>query len=195
MARKPRGQLREEILAATNRLLLETRDMHEVSIDAVVEAVGCTPPALYYYFKTKDDLMTEASDQLFQAFAEELEAALPNTEDPIAELRARAHAYLDWGLDHPEQYRVLFMALSEANAESPRVEPAEAHGLGQLIDNLQRAFDSGALRPADPWTLAVEAWSLVHGITALLIVRQFIPREFGHAVLDSTTEAFIQHHS
>ena len=139
MARKPRGRLREEILDATDRLLFSTGDAHGVSIDAVVEAVGCTPPALYYYFLTKDHLLLEACRRQYQRFAAGLQAALPETSDPLAELRARGHAYLDWGIAHPEHYRILFMTATGAPPSDQAADPHQSAGLAELIDNLERA--------------------------------------------------------
>ena len=91
MARRPRGELKEMILDATDRLLFAAGDVQAVSIDAVVEAVDCTPPALYYYFPTKEILVLEACRRQFERFARELEAALPETDDPLVELRGRGH--------------------------------------------------------------------------------------------------------
>jgi AcrR family transcriptional regulator len=46
-ARRGEGdRLREEILAAAERLLLETGDESAVSIRAVADAVGVTPPSI-----------------------------------------------------------------------------------------------------------------------------------------------------
>jgi len=58
--RAPRGQgrkLREEILAAAERLLRETGDQEAVSIRAVADAVGVTPPSIYLHFADKTDLI------------------------------------------------------------------------------------------------------------------------------------------
>ena len=59
-ARARRGEgprLREEILAAATRLLAETGDEEAVSIRAVAEAVGVTPPSIYLHFADKTELI------------------------------------------------------------------------------------------------------------------------------------------
>jgi len=192
MARRPRGQLREDILDATDRLLFAAGDVNAVSIDAVVEAVDCTPPALYYYFPTKENLLLEACQRQFARFASELETALPETDDPLVELRGRAHAYLDWGLGHPEHYRVLFMTPYTPLPEEPVPDPSGAPGLAELIDNLARATAAGLMRAGDPLEMALAFWSIVHGITSLSVVNSFLPREFIHGVLEVTNGAIIQ---
>ena len=195
MARRRRGQLKEMMLDATDQLLFATGDVHAVSIDAVVEAVGCTPPALYYYFPTKEKLIFEAGQRQYQRFAADLQSSLPDTADPLVELRARGHAYLDWGIEHPEHYRILFMTPYPPPTEADTIDPGDAHGLKELFDNLARATEAGLLRPADPWETALAFSSIVHGVTALAVINPFIPRDFTHATLTTTTEALIRHYT
>ena len=62
--RLPKGegrQLRDEILVATERLLLETGSAQAVSIRAVADAVGVTPPSIYRHFADKTALIFEVS--------------------------------------------------------------------------------------------------------------------------------------
>ena len=87
MSRRPKGELRERILAATIDLLHERSDPALVSIDAVVTAVGCTPPALYYYFPTKESLLSEACRIEYAAFAADLDAATPQSVETRANTR------------------------------------------------------------------------------------------------------------
>ncbi|MDH5373872.1 MAG: TetR/AcrR family transcriptional regulator [Acidimicrobiia bacterium] len=195
MARRPRGQLKEMILDATDQLLFSTRGVGAVSIDAVVEAVGCTPPALYHYFPTKEKLIFEAGQRQYRRFAADLQTSLPDTDDPLVELRARGHAYLDWGIQHPEHYRILFMTPYPPPTEDEAIDPSNAHGLKELFDNLARAVDAGRMSPADPWETALAFWSIVHGITALAIINPFIPRDFTHATLATTSEALIRRYA
>ena len=195
MARLPRGQLREMILDATDRLLFETGNVDAVSIDAVVDAVGCTPPALYYYFPTKDALVHEVGQRRYERFAEDLEGSLPTTDDPIVELKARGHAYLDWGVGHPVHYRVLFMTpLPPPSGEDPD-DPSGAPGLAELIDNLDRAAAAGLITPADPLEMALAFWSIVHGITSLTITNPELPAEVMHGILEITGAAVIGHYA
>ena len=57
-ARRGEGErLREEILDAAERLLIETGNRDAVSIRAVAEAVGVTPPSIYLHFADKTELL------------------------------------------------------------------------------------------------------------------------------------------
>ena len=73
MARRPRGQLRQDILDTVIDLLMDTGDVASVSIDTIVDRVGCTPPALYYYFPTKNELLWQACEAEFAKLADHIE--------------------------------------------------------------------------------------------------------------------------
>lgn len=186
MPRRPPGELRQAILDATMELLRERQDPAKVSVDAVVSAVGCTPPALYYYFPTKGELILQACRDQYQAFAADLAAATPRTGDPLADLAARGTAYLSWAREHPASYRVLFM--TPLGLRDPDLEPGQVPdlravpGLDGLVADLERAAAAG--HPVgDPVLAAFALWATVHGFASLSITEPDIPPEFLRAGL------------
>jgi AcrR family transcriptional regulator len=164
------GRLREEILAAGTRLLLETGDEEAVSIRAIAQAVGVTPPSIYLHFADKTELIYAICEELFRRLDDEMAAAAAGVDDPIEELRRRGRAYVRFGLENAEAYRVLFMHHQDEIPET--VDPKELGDSAtfmHLVEVVQRCHEAGVLRPADPMQLAVGLWVLVHGITSLLI--------------------------
>src|SRR5581483_12470957 len=66
--RAARGQgqlLREEIIAAAERLLIERGSEDAVSIRAIADAVGVTPPSIYMHFADKDELFMAVCEARF----------------------------------------------------------------------------------------------------------------------------------
>jgi AcrR family transcriptional regulator len=189
--RRHRGALRQEILDAADGLLFELGDAHEVSIEAVVEAVGCTPPALYYYFPSKERLLLEVCRRQYRRFAEALEARIPRGGNAIDELVARGHAYLDWAITHPEHYRILFMTSTGSPSPANDADPRGAAGMAELIDNLERGIAEGFFKPGDPLLMALMLWSVVHGIASLAVANPALPTELAHAVVEATARSVI----
>ena len=148
-ARARRGEgdrLRDDIMAAAERLLIETGDADAVSIRAVAETVGVTPPSIYLHFADKAHLIFQVCQQQWDAFDEHLRAAVEDIDDPIQWLDTIGSAYVRWGLDNPEQYRVLFM--SRPRDVPPHIDKQEiltAGVFGDLLGVLQRAVDRGQL--------------------------------------------------
>jgi AcrR family transcriptional regulator len=193
--RRPPGQLRADILDATRALLVERLDPAAVSIDAVVSAVGCSPPALYYYFPTKGHLLWEACREQYAEFAADLQEMTGRTDDPVADLRARGAAYLSWAREHPGIYRQLFMTrLDLSDPEAPDGAPEDsgppdfhdAPGLGDLVRDVERLAETG--HPVgDPSLAAFALWATVHGFASLSITEPDIPVEYLTAALHRAT--------
>lgn len=189
--RRHRGALRQEILDAADRLLFELGDAHDVSIESVVDAVGCTPPALYYYYPSKEHLLAEVCRRQFRRFAEELEAEITASGTAVDQLRARGHAYLDWAVTHPEHYRILFMTPVASTSGAEDADPRQGAGLAELIGNLERGIAEGAIRAGDPLVMALMLWSTVHGMASLAVANPALPRDLAHAVVERTSDSVI----
>ena len=66
--RSRRGEgdrLRDEILAAVGALLDETKDEAAVSIRAIAERVGVSPPSIYRHFEDKEALLRSDPEVFF----------------------------------------------------------------------------------------------------------------------------------
>lgn len=106
-ARRGEGErLREEILAAAERLLIETGDEGAGPIWAIAEAAGVTPPVHLPPLPRQDRLLGAVCEARFQEFDRDLEEAVAGIEDPLDARWARGRAYVRFGLDHPEHYRI-----------------------------------------------------------------------------------------
>jgi AcrR family transcriptional regulator len=174
--RAPRGQgerLREEILDAAERLLIQTGSEEAVSIRAVAEAVGVTSPSIYLHFADKTELIYAVCEKNFEQFDRFIEGVAGDSKDPVDALRRRGRAYVQFGLDHPEQYRILFMTPPPGGWSADRI--LENAAFGHLLGAVQASLESGALAPADPVLVSLGLWAAVHGITSLLITKPEFP--------------------
>jgi AcrR family transcriptional regulator len=168
--RAPRGQgqlLREQIIAAAERLLIERGSEEAVSVRAIADAVGVTPPSIYMHFADKDELFLAVCEERFDQLARLSTEAAAGATDPLDEIRRRGEAYIRFGLDNPEQYRVLFLG-TNVNAVTVD-EMAKWACLSDLIDVIRRAMHDGLITGDDPLLVANGLWAAVHGLVALLI--------------------------
>jgi AcrR family transcriptional regulator len=177
-ARSPRGQgeqLREEILAAAERILIQTNDQSALSIRAIAAAVGVTPPSIYLHFADRNDLVFEVCERHAEQLERTMEEAAEGIEDPWERIRRRGYAYLQWGLDNPEHYRILMMSrpdqtpdrfVDERLVDTAGLVPvaadlvaAEPAGLPEIVEMLAAA-SSTATRLAGTYRFALpRLWS------------------------------------
>lgn len=184
-ARRGEGErLRDDILAAATRLLDETGDESAVSIRAVADAVGVTPPSIYLHFADKNTLLFEVCAVLFQQLDQAMQAAVGDLVDPLDRLRARGEAYIAFGLAHPEQYRILFM--HPPRGQPPGFDVGEFltdSGFGHLIADCTRAIEEGVAE-GDALLLSTSLWAACHGLTSLLIAKPDFPWPDRQQLLD-----------
>ena len=179
-ARRGEGaRLREDILEAAGRLLAEKGDENAVSIRMIADAVGVTPPSIYLHFPDKDALIEAVCEDRFREFDEALEKAAAAAPDALEALRARGRAYVEFGLAHPEHYRVIFMTRHERTMSPSDLTPdgatAGARAFGHLVEAVVRAAESGAIASPDPLATSILLWSGFHGLVSLLISEPGFP--------------------
>ena len=170
-ARRGEGELlREEILVAAEQLLVETGNEDSVSIRAIAEAVGVTPPSIYLHFPDKEALVLEVCNRQFAMLDATLEAEGARASGPIDELVRRGAAYVRYGLDHPEAYRIMFMSRPRHIKQADAVLRSSRMAFPHHVEAVERAIASGALRAdLSPVPTAIFLWSGMHGIASLLI--------------------------
>ena len=177
--RAPRGQgerLRDEILDAAERLLVETGDEEAVSIRAVAEAVGVTPPSIYLHFADKNELIFAVCERQFERLDRVLEDAAAGSDDSLESLKLRGRAYVRFGVGNPEQYRILFMGnAGRSPADFDRERLTNMASFDHLVDAVKRCMDAGRLPPGDQTLVALGLWAVVHGITSLMISKPEFP--------------------
>lgn len=201
-ARRPRAKrgegdlLRDEILAAAGRLLAEKGDEEAVSIRMIADAVGVTPPSIYLHFPDKDTLIQAVCEQRFAEFDEALEAAAARESGALSALRARGRAYVEFGLRHPESYRVIFMTRRERTMGVKDLTAdgatAGARAFGHLVEAVTNAMDADAIRKGDPFATSILLWSGLHGLVSLLISEPGFPWPPVDALVDSLLDLQVQ---
>lgn len=197
-ARRGEGdRLREEILAAVGVLLDETQDEAAVSIRAIADRVGVTPPSIYRHFADKDALLSAVCANVFVELGEGIAKAVAAAAKPIDALAAAGRCYVDFGLAHPEHYRLVFMRppsrpmgmtreeflASLHTGDCPTVDDAfsgEALAGTQAFDALLHIVEAVLAaapkrRRPDAYAMTTMFWASVHGITALRITKPDFP--------------------
>jgi len=196
-ARRGEGELlHAEIVAATARLLAETGDESAVSIRAIADAVGVTPPSIYLHFPDKTALLFAVCEDRFQALDQRLEDAARDATDPLDELHRRGAAYVRFGLENPEHYRILFMDRDEPISFSEE-RMTDAAAFTHMVEAVQRAIDAGVLAvgdgatATDAMTATIALWASAHGLTSLLIAKPDFPWPSINELIDQVLRAAV----
>jgi AcrR family transcriptional regulator len=178
-ARKGEGrQLRDEIVEAAERLLLDTGSSEAVSIRAVANAVGVTPPSIYRHFPDKTSLIFAVCDRHFTVLDAEINEAIAGIDDPVEALVTAGLTYVEFGTRNPEPYRIMFMARKDETPDEYQFERlAELSCFGTVMGIVEDCIAAGRFRPgmSDPARITMTFWAWGHGATSLLVTKPDFP--------------------
>jgi AcrR family transcriptional regulator len=175
--RKARGQgasRRGEILDAAKRLFL-TEGFERATIRKIAATVGVSSAALYLYFPDKDAILRAIAESTFETLLAALEESQRQADTDLERLRAGLLAYAAFGLAHPDEYRLTFLAKMMASsgpgrpADTCDTVPAADRSFDILVNGIERLMQTGVFKAADPILTAEAVWASLHGVTALLL--------------------------
>jgi AcrR family transcriptional regulator len=152
------GDLRSACVRAA-RELFEEDGSAGLSLRAVARRAGVSPSAPYRHFADRDALVSAVAAVGYRELAEGLAAAhpSPSTSDDLA---AVAVAYVQFALEHPALFRVMFVEPCDPSSDERVVATA---AISVYVGNIVRHAFPGA----DPDALATAVWALVHGLAFL----------------------------
>ena len=168
MARAGTARGRDAESEATRRTILEhaahliaTGGAERLSIRELCARAGVTAPTIYHHFGDKAALVDRVVDDAFAEFDRAF-ARRSVPADPVERLRWSFGRYVEFGLRHPEHYRLMFEG---ATIRSTAGALASYDALRRGIAAIDAA---GRLRVGVEEGTAA-SWAAVHGVTSLAI--------------------------
>ncbi|MEH0421426.1 TetR/AcrR family transcriptional regulator [Streptomyces sp. B21-083] len=145
-----RELVESEIFEQASRLFAE-RGFSGTNLGDIAEAMGITRPALYYYVKSKEDLLAKLVAQMTEGPAAEIEAlAADETVDPGVRLREIAHLIAFQRASQPKRFQLLLRSEADLPPEAAKAHQAgmRAAMLG-LMRVIEEGIVKGQFRPVD----------------------------------------------
>jgi AcrR family transcriptional regulator len=166
---KQKQEVRSLILEESMKLFVE-EGFSKVSVRKIAERVQYSPTTLYLYFKDKNEILFYCCESGFKKMLEH-NIALGLISDPIERLHQMGVNYLNFGLENPEYYDLMFIQEAPMSAliDMGAGWSSGDQALEALKIIVQDAMDKGVLVPAKVETVAMAVWSMVHGLVSLAI--------------------------
>jgi len=132
------------------RHLFGKRGYANVSMADVVARANRSKGAIYHQFTDKQDLLRAVVDQIEGEIADEIRERVVGVEDPLDALAAGCGIFLDRCLD-PIALRIVILDAPAVLGWTELRTIDARHGLGVMIDVLERGMAQGVIRrqPAD----------------------------------------------
>lgn len=172
--RNPRGQgkiLREELVAATARLVATLDHPEALTLRQVAREVGVAPASIYSHFDDLGALLNHVLELRYAELSQILDEAGPAGAKPVARLIGWCAAYVQWGAGHPGEYRTLFGGGIPAGDVSAAAHRAGAELLATLSDVLADVADPGhgRLSETEHHRAGILMWASLHGLVSVSV--------------------------
>ncbi|MGR4878050.1 TetR/AcrR family transcriptional regulator [Streptomyces sp. LARHCF249] len=196
----PRERYRQQVRAEIKERAWEqiaVAGASAVSLNAIAKHMGLSGAALYRYFTSRDELVTELVRDAYQSLVGAFRTVAARGDGDLAGL---AYALREWALDDPQRYFLVYgtplpgyrtpadVAVTASEIMGILLEacaslPADGPATSFETDVEAQRKGAAALAPPGVLHLAVSFWSRLHGVLAMELGGHFTGMGFDPALL------------
>ena len=175
---------RSDILTRACELYLED-GVEAVSMRRLARDLGVTAPALYRHYNSREEMLLDVVAEAYRRLSERLYGALSG-RTPAQRLFLAGQAYLDFALDQPKYYEMLYTPAHTLGAEAfPEQVTEQVASVGRFFnDRVRECIDAGLFQPLDPADVSGTLWAHAHGLISIYL----------RGCLDMDAEEFRRHY-
>ena len=165
---RQKTEMREAILSAALKLFSD-EGYENVTMRKIADKIEYSVGTIYLYFKDRDEIFFELHNRGFAEFYQK-QLSVQHIKDPIERLFAHGMAYIEFAMEKPEYYDVMFISRTSAKTLHQFehwMEGERTYGLLKL--NIKQAIEAGHFLGVDLEVAAFSLWSFVHGISSLFV--------------------------
>ena len=163
------GNLRRALLDAALHIL-ESKGLSALTLRAAARAAGVSEAAPYRHFPDKEALLAAVAEEGFRALSAAMRDARGKAGDDLASrFRATGMTYVRFAVEQPGRFRLMFGREVAARGTHGPLRQAAEETFGMLVAGIEEGQRAGLIRGGDPLELSMAAWSMVHGLSALLL--------------------------
>jgi AcrR family transcriptional regulator len=180
------GDLKEALIAASHKILKE-KGADSLSLRAVAAEVGVSHMAPYSHFKSKKSLFQEVAASGFDQLASKMMSDSKDLTKAPELILSYGVTYIEFALAQPQLYRLMLGQVEnlgrrianktdtsdKSTQASLTISPELQRSSQRPFDLLESAFAQTSRNKIKVKAQALGAWSMVHGMAALLIEGHF----------------------
>lgn len=166
------GDLARALVAAALDIIVK-KGPDAFTLREAAAAVGVTHGAAYRHFEDKQALLAAVAEEGYRQLGQRLaKVAAEPTTDPRARLRAHAAAYVEFALEHPAHYRVMWGPRVNEDGRFPSLEAAISDAFARMSTEIARGQEAGVFREGLARDMAIGVWVTAHGYVELVARRR-----------------------
>jgi AcrR family transcriptional regulator len=162
---------KDQIIDAASEVFTE-KGFQKARMDDIAEKSGLSKGALYWYFKSKDDIVIGIFDRIFSREARDLETLVSSADtasDRLLQYTERVTQDVKRLLRFaPITYEFLSLAFRNRYLQKAFKHYLKEH-MDILVPIIQEGIDSGEFRAVDPEEAAIAVGAIFEGTLALWV--------------------------
>jgi AcrR family transcriptional regulator len=167
-----RGRERREQLIACAAQLFAERGYHTTSVSDIVEALGVGKGVFYWYFSSKEALLTELLKASNHDLRKRQQGAIGDEPDPVRRIELGIRASLAWFREHRDYFAIIAFAATDETF-GPVLRRNREIAIGDTIRHLKDGIVEGRIIDEDPEMLAHS----IHGVVSELTRHYLLERD------------------
>lgn len=164
----------------------------KTSMRSIAKEIEYSPTTIYLYFKDKSELLNALSEKAFGAFYQQLGRCLI-IKDPMERLKAMGDYYIEFALENPEYYDLMFIIRSPMESEKHKEGWQFGMQSHTMLSNVvQSCVDAGHFHNKSTEVIAFMILSFVHGMVSMHIRdrMKMYPKEKRKQMLHDSIDTF-----
>ena len=187
--------LRNEILQVSKDLLIK-EGFSKMSMRRIAGRANVTATSIYLHFENKDDLLLTLIEESIRKLKQALLDVVDEEYGLIDQLEILAETYINYALDHPQEYEIIYMVMPEEMPKYPKDKFRDVRSAYELIaDIISESEHKVYIEVEDSLISAYTFWAQLHGVVSVILSRRLdtrIPQsKFIEQAIDHIIKGFI----
>ncbi len=168
--------LRNEILKVSKDLLIK-EGFSKISMRRIAGRANVTATSIYLHFENKDDLLLTLIEESIKKLKQALQDAVNKEYGLIDQLKILAESYINYALDHPQEYEIIYMVRPEEMPKYPKDKFRDVRSAYELIaDVISETDHNEYIEVEDSLISAYTFWAQLHGVVSVILNRRLDTR-------------------
>lgn len=184
--------LRDQILDISRHMLFED-GYTSLSMRKIAKKANVSATSIYLYFENKDHLLHTLIEESVEDLSHFIESRALDVTDNIERFKKIVESYVDFGLQNPEKYEIIYKVRPESMARYPKEKFRKARRAYELlVKTIEDGVKAGDMEVEKPLVAAYSIWAQLHGVVSVVLNKRLDSRIDQKQFIEDSIEHVVQ---
>lgn len=151
------------------RELIQKDGVEKISMRKIANKLGLTATSIYYHYKNKEEIIAELVKESRLRLSSYISNRLRNINDPVQIILEGFKSYIDYGIENPEEYKIMFMLPYPSNVSSKLKENVADKTEPSITEISKMIVEVNSNLKEVSEHVAHSLWLMVHGYVSVFV--------------------------